>query len=198
MGCRKACTCAFPGSGMAPGLLRPSGTAVKGISSQQSFFCQFIGAKQPSKKSFAQSGGLFCGRGRRIRTLNKGFGDPRVTITPCPYTQQIDYTKRAISCQEKITRVSFRKQRPDGYLSYFKFIFPVQQTGTCRFFHPAWLFSHSAAFLKHNEPDSVSDQVPPRCPAGGSIIYSAGSWNRAVPSGSDACRKKKAAQRQQY
>ena len=34
------------------------------------------------------------GRGRRIRTLNKGFGDPRVTITPCPYvpTNKVNYT----------------------------------------------------------------------------------------------------------
>ena len=28
---------------------------------------------------------LSAGRARRTRTLNKGFGDPRVTITPLPY-----------------------------------------------------------------------------------------------------------------
>ncbi len=33
--------------------------------------------------------GFPCGRGRRIRTLNKGFGDPRVTITPFPYTTDV-------------------------------------------------------------------------------------------------------------
>ena len=34
------------------------------------------------------------GRGRRIRTLNKGFGDPRVTITPFPYATGILYRMR--------------------------------------------------------------------------------------------------------
>ena len=33
----------------------------------------------------------FSGRGRRTRTLNKGFGDPRVTITPCPYVLANEY-----------------------------------------------------------------------------------------------------------
>ena len=39
--------------------------------------------KKRIKKSVAFATDLF-GRGRRTRTLNKGFGDPRVTITPYP------------------------------------------------------------------------------------------------------------------
>ena len=42
----------------------------------------------------------FVGRGRRIRTLNKGFGDPRVTITPCPWVRNgLDYTGVRRKCQ---------------------------------------------------------------------------------------------------
>ena len=33
------------------------------------------------------------GRGRRIRTLNKGFGDPRVTITPFPCATGVLYRR---------------------------------------------------------------------------------------------------------
>ena len=45
--------------------------------------------------------GRSFGRGRRIRTLNKGFGDPRVTITPCPYVlaNVCYYTLRIWDCQ---------------------------------------------------------------------------------------------------
>ena len=44
---------------------------------------------------------FYYGRGRRIRTLNKGFGDPRVTITPFPYcSRNMDYYRAfAAVCQ---------------------------------------------------------------------------------------------------
>ena len=43
----------------------------------------------------------WTGRGRRTRTLNKGFGDPRVTITPCPYvlSNRVYYTGILRLCQ---------------------------------------------------------------------------------------------------
>ena len=40
--------------------------------------------------SFVSKLGWLYGRGRRIRTLNKGFGDPRVTITPCPFGNNME------------------------------------------------------------------------------------------------------------
>ena len=42
---------------------------------------------------------LLFSRGRRIRTLNKGFGDPRVTITPFPFGEQWYLITREIICQ---------------------------------------------------------------------------------------------------
>ena len=59
-------------------------------------------------KKYLHKAEVFICRGRRIRTLNKGFGDPRVTITPCPYRQRLRlYGKRAAlssgkSCREMI------------------------------------------------------------------------------------------------
>ena len=56
-----------------------------------------------------ESGRFACakrpyGRGRRTRTLNKGFGDPRVTITPCPYA-----SARTVSRQQGILYRDLRR-----------------------------------------------------------------------------------------
>ena len=41
------------------------------------------------------------GRGTRTRTQNKGFGDPRVTITPYPYvaTRLFNHITNSMYCQ---------------------------------------------------------------------------------------------------
>ena len=56
------------------------------------------------EKKVSVRDGDSSGRGRRIRTLNKGFGDPRVTITPCPSDGDIDdYTGQKYVCQAVFT-----------------------------------------------------------------------------------------------
>ncbi len=46
-------------------------------------------------------------RGRRTRTLNKGFGDPRVTITPCPYAVVVTGTMNIISRKKNFVKAYF-------------------------------------------------------------------------------------------
>ena len=65
------------------------------------------------------------GRGRRTRTLNKGFGDPRVTITPCPFAVQ--RTSIIISMYHRNVNTFFQKS-----LYFFKRIFPRISAPFCR------------------------------------------------------------------
>ena len=55
------------------------------------------------------------GRGRRTRTLNKGFGVQRVTITPCPYilSNKHYYTGFRVTCQYLFLQNLF----PDAYVN---------------------------------------------------------------------------------
>ena len=58
---------------------------------------------------------LKSGRGSKIRTHNKGFGDPRVTITPCPYilSNKHYYTGFRVTCQYPFLQNLF----PDAYIN---------------------------------------------------------------------------------
>ena len=51
------------------------------------------------------SQGVLISRARRTRTLNKGFGDPRVTITPLPYltTREIIFKSEQL-VKQKVLR----------------------------------------------------------------------------------------------
>ena len=58
---------------------------------------------------------LLTGRGGRTRSLNKGFGVPRVTITPCPYTSQEKHflrTKNIIQGFWLVVKKNLRRKLP--------------------------------------------------------------------------------------
>ena len=56
------------------------------------------------------------GRGTRTRTQNKGFGDPRVTITPYPYVvgRLVYNTMTRVVCQVEISLFFVRAGNPAG------------------------------------------------------------------------------------
>ena len=63
--------------------------------------CTLLLCQKCNKKTAGSLRNRLYGRGSKIRTHNKGFGDPRVTITPCPYvlSNRVYYTGKLCRCQ---------------------------------------------------------------------------------------------------
>ena len=72
------------------------------VISGQTRFLVFFSIRCWKPRKLNVSGARCSSRGRRIRTLNKGFGDPRVTITPFPYNlcNRDEYKRKWGSCQD--------------------------------------------------------------------------------------------------
>ena len=83
---RLACLCSALRSRSCASQPSAKNTALRCFCADRVAAASFESSIQNATKTAALTGGCFCGRGRRTRTLKNGFGDRYVTITSCPYS----------------------------------------------------------------------------------------------------------------